>query len=163
MLERLLRTEGDAGALVVRVALGAVMFPHGAQKVLGWWGGHGFGATMEAFTDGMGIAPPLALAAIGAEFLGALGLVVGLGTRVAAFGIGVTMAVAATMHTPNGFFMNWGGGQAGEGFEYHLLAIGMAAALVVRGAGAFSIDGVLARRVAAWVPSAAAPVVRGGA
>ena len=146
MLKRLLRTDNDLGALVTRIALGAVMFPHGAQKVLGWWGGHGLSATLETFTAKMGIPAPLALAAIGAEFLGALGLVVGLGTRVAAFGIGVTMVVAATMHAGNGFFMNWYGQQEGEGYEYHLLAIGMAAALVIRGAGALSLDRLLARK-----------------
>lgn len=146
MWRRLLATESDLGALLTRVALGVVMFPHGAQKVLGWWGGYGLSGTVETFTEKMGIPLPLALAAIGAEFLGSLGLVVGLGTRVAAFGIGVTMAVAATMHAGNGFFMNWYGAQEGEGFEYHLLAIGMAAALVVRGAGALSLDRVLATK-----------------
>ena len=146
MIRRMLQTEADLGALVTRLALGVVMFPHGAQKVLGWWGGHGLSGTLETFTTKMGIPLPLALAAIGAEFLGALGLVVGLGTRVAAFGIGVTMTVAATMHAGNGFFMNWFGQREGEGFEYHLLAIGMAAALVIRGAGALSLDRLLASK-----------------
>ena len=146
MFNRLLATHDDKGALIARIALGVVMFPHGAQKVLGWWGGHGLSATLETFSAKMGIPAPLALAAIGAEFLGALGLIVGLGTRVAAFGIGVTMAVAAFMHAGNGFFMNWFGQQEGEGYEYHLLAIGIAAALVVRGAGAVSLDGLLAKR-----------------
>jgi putative oxidoreductase len=146
MIRKLMQTQNDAGALLTRVALGVVMFPHGAQKVLGWWGGHGLTATLDTFTAKMGIPLPFALAAIGAEFLGALGLVVGLGTRVAAFGIGVTMVVAATMHLENGFFMNWFGQQEGEGIEYHLLAIGMAAALVIRGAGSLSLDGLLAKR-----------------
>jgi len=146
MWKKLLTTDGDTGALLTRVALGAVMFPHGAQKVLGVWGGYGLSGTLDAFTGQMGIPLPLALTAIAAEFLGSLGLLVGLGTRVAAFGIGVTMVVASTMHAANGFFMNWYGQQAGEGFEFHLLAIGMAAALGVRGGGRLSLDRLLAAR-----------------
>ena len=149
MLQRLIDTTDDKGALLARVTLGAVMFPHGAQKALGWFGGYGFSGTMETFTAKMGIPGVLALAAIAAEFLGAIALILGIGGRVAAFGIGVTMIVAATMHAGNGFFMNWYGKQAGEGFEYHLLAIGLAAALVVRGSGAFSLDRLLAPRLAA--------------
>ena len=149
MLKKLIDTTNDKGALIARVTLGVVMFPHGAQKVFGWFGGHGFSATLETFTAKMGIPAPLALAAIAAESLGALALILGIGGRVAAFGIGVTMAVAGTMHLDNGFFMNWFGQQAGEGYEYHLLAIGLAAAVIVRGSGAFSLDGVLAPRFGA--------------
>ena len=133
---------------LARVTLGVVMFPHGAQKVLGWFGGYGLSGTLEAFTTKMGIPAPLALCAIAAEFLGAIALVLGLGGRVAALSIGITMAVAATMQAGNGFFMNWYGKQSGEGFEYHLLAIGLAAVLVLRGSGAFSLDRMLAARLA---------------
>ena len=148
MLQRLIDTTDDKGALLARVTLGAVMFPHGAQKALGWFGGYGFSGTMETFTAKMGIPGVLALAAIAAEFLGAIALIVGIGGRVAAFGIGVTMIVAATMHAGNGFFMNWYGQQAGEGFEYHILVIGMAAALVVSGAGRLALDHNFAKRLA---------------
>ena len=147
MLRRLLETTNDKGALIARVTLGVVMFPHGAQKVFGWFGGHGLSATLETFTAKMGIPAPLALAAIAAESLGALALILGIGGRLAAFGIGVTMVVAATMHLDNGFFMNWFGQQAGEGYEYHLLAIGLAAVTLVRGSGAFSVDRVAASRL----------------
>ena len=149
MLKKLIDTTNDKGALIARVTLGVVMFPHGAQKVFGWFGGHGLSATLETFTAKMGIPAPLALAAIAAESLGALALILGIGGRVAAFGIGVTMAVAGTMHLDNGFFMNWFGQQAGEGYEYHLLAIGLAAAVIARGSGAFSLDRLLAPRFGA--------------
>lgn len=141
MLNKLLSTENDYGMLVVRLALGIVMFPHGAQKVFGWFGGHGFAGTMNFFTETMGLPYILALLVVLAEFLGSLGLIVGALTRIAALGIGSVMVGAIFMvHLPNGFFMNWSGKQAGEGFEYHILAIGMALALMLRGAGALSID-----------------------
>src|SRR5207244_3879569 len=113
--------------LFLRVLLAAVMFPHGAQKVLGWFGGHGFGGTMQFFTQQSHIPAPFAFLAIIAEFAGSIALLFGLLTRLSAFGIGVNMAVAMFLvHLPNGLFMNWSGQQKGEGFEYHLLAIAVA-------------------------------------
>jgi putative oxidoreductase len=147
MLDKLLRTDDDWSSLVLRVLLGVVFFPHGAQKVLGWFGGHGLSGTLGFFTQNMGI--PLALAAlvIAAEFLGSLGLVSGFLTRLAAFGIFCVMLGAILLvHLPNGFFMNWGGTQAGEGFEYHLLAIAIAVALMLKGGGRWSVDRALSRR-----------------
>jgi putative oxidoreductase len=132
--------------LILRVTLAVVMFPHGAQKVFGWFGGHGFKNTMAYFTKS-GIPAPFALLAIAAEFLGSLGLAVGLLTRVAAFGIACVMVVAIlTVHRQHGFFMNWFGNQKGEGFEYHLLALGIALALIVGGAGRWSLDAMLFAR-----------------
>ena len=143
-LEWLLQTDGGVVGLILRFTLAVVIFPHGAQKVLGWFGGLGFKNTLKFFTDS-GIPAGLALLAIAAEFLGPLGLAVGLLTRVAAFGIACVMLVAIiTVHRPYGFFMNWFGNQKGEGFEYHLLALGIAIALIVGGAGAWSLDGALA-------------------
>ncbi len=127
-----LGSSNDTGAMLVRITLGLVMFPHGAQKLLGWFGGYGFTGTMGFFTEQMGIPYVLGLLVVIAEFFGALALMAGVATRLAAFGIGTTMAVAALMTTlPNGFFMNWYGMQEGEGFEYHILAVGMALALMV--------------------------------
>lgn len=144
MLQRLLRTENDPAALIARVALGVVIFPHGAQKVLGWFGGGGYEATMAGFGS-MGIPAPFAFLAIVSEFAGSLGLVLGCLTRIAAFGILCNMVVAAVMvSAPHGFFMNWYGTQQGEGYEFHLLAIGLALALVIRGGGALSVDRRLA-------------------
>jgi putative oxidoreductase len=143
MFERIIRTDARDFALAIpRVVLGIVFFAHGAQKVLGWYGGYGFSATMGFFTHGMGIPAPLAFLAICAEFLGGLGLIVGFLSRIAAFGIACDMLVAVTMvHHHFGLFMNWAGNQKGEGFEFHLLAIAIAVAIMVAGAGALSIDG----------------------
>ena len=113
--------------------------------MLGWFGGHGFKGTMAYFTKS-GFPPGLAFLAVMAEFLGPIGLAVGLLTRVAALGIGVVMLVAMlTVHRQHGFFMNWFGNQSGEGYEYHVLALGVAAALVIGGAGRWSVDALIAR------------------
>ena len=140
MLKKLMQTDDDVGRLIVRLALGIVMFPHGAQKLLGWFGGGGFAATMQGMT-GMGLPAVIVFLVILCEFFGSLSLITGFLGRVGAFGILCVMLGAVfTVHLPNGFFMNWMGNQKGEGFEYHLLAIGMALAILVKGSGAFSID-----------------------
>lgn len=146
MLNRILATKHNFSSTVLRVALGLVMLPHGAQKMLGWFGGHGFTGTMHFFTDTMGIPYVFALMAVLAESVGSVGLIAGFFTRICAFGIGVTIAVAALMvHVKNGFFMNWFGTQAGEGFEYHLLVIGMALTLLIAGGGRWSFDSMLSK------------------
>lgn len=143
----LLATPGDAGATAARLALGAVMFPHGAQKLLGWFGGHGFSGTMGYFTEGMGLPWIVAFLVIVAEFFGSLGLIAGFLGRLAAAGIAAVMVGAVvTSHLSHGFFMNWTGTQGGEGFEFHLLALGLAAVVLIRGSGAFSVDRRLAER-----------------
>ncbi|MDP2136868.1 MAG: DoxX family protein, partial [Candidatus Didemnitutus sp.] len=119
MLHSLFHTNNNSAALIARLTLGLVMFPHGAQKMLGWFGGYGFTGTMNFFTGTMGIPALFAFLAIAAEFVGALGLIAGFLSRVAALGIGSVMVVAAGMgHWSHGFFMNWNGNQAGEGFEF---------------------------------------------
>jgi putative oxidoreductase len=138
----LLHTDSGVVGLVLRITLAVVMFPHGAQKVLGWFGGHGFSRTMKYFTDS-GIPKGFGVLAIAAEFFGSLGLAVGFLTRIAAFGVACVMLVAIVTVWPNGFFMNWYGNQKGEGFEYHLLASGIAITLIIVGAGAWSLDGAL--------------------
>lgn len=139
MLRRLLATRNDMALLILRLAMAAVFFPHGAQKMLGWFGGHGYEATMHGLTQNFPAV--FALLAVLAEFLGSIGLFLGLLTRIAAFGIAMNMAVAVlTVHVHNGFFMNWTGQQAGEGFEFHLLAIGLALALIKAGGGRWSMD-----------------------
>jgi len=148
MVRKLFHTEKDVSALVLRVLLGIVFFPHGAQKVLGWFGGHGFAGTMNSFTGSLGIPPLFAFLAIMAEFLGSMGLIVGLLTRVAAFGIASVMVVAVWMlHSGNGFFMNWFGTQKGEGFEYHILAAAIAIALMIKGGGLWSLDRILSEKM----------------
>jgi putative oxidoreductase len=145
MLHALLQTDGGLVSLVLRLTLAIVMFPHGAQKALGWFGGHGLSGTLGFFRSN-GIPLPLGLLVVAAEFLGSIGLALGLLTRVAAFGIACVMVGAiVTTHLPHGFFMNWFGTQKGEGYEYHLLALGIAIALVIGGAGVWSLDAALAR------------------
>jgi putative oxidoreductase len=147
MFRRLISTANDWAMTILRVILGVVFFFHGAQKALGWFGGYGFSATMSAFTQQMGIPAPFAFLAIMAEFLGGLGLILGFLGRIAAFGILCNMLVAIFMvHAKFGFPMNWSGTQKGEGIEYHLLAIAMALALLIRGSGAASLDLALTQR-----------------
>jgi putative oxidoreductase len=148
LLDRLLSTDRSPTLLAQRVALGLIMFPHGAQKLLGWFGGYGYSGTMGFFTETMHLPAPLAFLTILAESLGAIGLVLGAGTRLAALGIvSVMLGAIFTTHIHVGFFMNWFGGQSGEGFEFHLLALALAIPLVLRGAGALSVDGFLAERL----------------
>jgi putative oxidoreductase len=156
-MRKLLTTSNDFTLTVVRLVMGVVFFAHGAQKMLGWFGGYGFTGTMGFFTQKMGIPAPLAFLAICAEFFGGLGLIVGLLSRVAAFGIMVNMLVAiATVHFANGFFMNWTGQQKGEGFEYHLLTLAVGFAILIKGAGAFSLDRLLSGASAQQKASAGA-------
>jgi putative oxidoreductase len=143
-LIKIVRTNDDHFLTFLRAVLGFVFFAHGAQKALGWFGGSGFDQTMKTFTQGLGIPAPFAVLAIMAEFLGGIGLLIGLLSRVAAFAIAANMIVAVLLvHARNGLFMNWAGNKPGEGFEYHLLAFSMALFVVARGAGAWSLDRVL--------------------
>jgi putative oxidoreductase len=140
MLKRLMGTTNDVSLTILRVVLGVVFFAHGAQRMLGWFGGVGFHGAMEAFAH-TGMPAPIAFLIICTQFFGGLGLLVGLLTRIASLGVAGLMVGAIFMvHMPYGFFMNWTGTQKGEGIEFHLLALAMAAALLLRGAGAFSMD-----------------------
>src|SRR5246127_1764928 len=144
MIRKLIATDNDVATTVLRLVLGIVFFAHGAQKMLGWFGGYGFSGTMGFFTGMMHIPAVFAFLAISAEFFGGLGLIFGLLTRIAAFGIFCNMLVAVAMvHHQFGFFMNWAGTQKGEGFEYHLLLLAALAVLMIRGAGAASVDRLL--------------------
>jgi len=140
-LNFLFKTDNDVSTFLLRVLLGVVFFPHGAQKVLGWFGGYGFSGTMGFFTGMLHVPALFAFLAIAAEFAGAIALILGLFTRVAALGIAANMLVAvATAHWQYGLFMNWAGNQKGEGFEFHLLAIGVAVVLIIRGGGKWAAD-----------------------
>ncbi len=141
-MKTLLETDTQNTMLTVqRALLGAVMFPHGAQKLLGWFGGYGFDGTMKFLTDTVHLPAPVALLVILAESLGALLLIAGLGTRLAAFGISAVMLGAVlTTHGNVGFFMNWFGNQPGEGYEYHLLALALSVPLVIAGGGRYALD-----------------------
>lgn len=143
MLRKLAQTDEHVGMLIVRLTLGIVFFPHGAQKVLGWFGGQGFSATMKGMT-GMGLPAVLVFLVIFCEFFGALSLITGFLGRLGALGIlSVMVGAIFTVHKNFGFFMNWMGTQKGEGYEYHLLAIGIALAVLIKGSGSLSVDRAL--------------------
>lgn len=153
-------TEGRALGTIARLTLGLVMFPHAAQKVFGWFGGYGLEATYDAFTTKLGLPAVLAATVIIVELCSSLMLIAGAFTRLAAAGImAIMIGAVVTSHVGNGFFMNWNGTQAGEGFEYHLLAIALAIIIVIVGGGALSVD----RLIMKWLrprPRAAIDPVR---
>ncbi len=140
MMQFLFSTKENYAALLARLALGGVMFPHGAQKMLGWFGGDGFFGTLSFFT-GMGLPWIIAFLVIIFEFFGSLSLIFGILSRLGSLSIGTVMVGAITsVHLQHGFFMNWAGNKAGEGFEYHLLALGLVLVVLIKGGGAWSID-----------------------
>jgi putative oxidoreductase len=147
MIRKLFSTEDNRTLTFLRVLAGCAMLPHAAEKLLGTFGGPGYTNSMAMFAQ-MGIPAPLAALAIYTEFFASLGLIFGFLGRIASLGLIIIMAVAvATVHLPNGFFMNWAGTQAGEGFEYHILFVGLVAPIMISGAGAWSVD----RLIAQWM------------
>jgi putative oxidoreductase len=150
MVEALAGTNADWVVAIVRIVLGLVFFAHGAQKMLGWYGGAGLSRSMQTFTEQLHLPAPLAFLVIAGEFFGGIGLAVGLFSRLAAFGIALTMVGAiATVHFRHGLFLNWFGNKEGHGYEYHLLAIALALVVIVKGSGAFSVDRLIFQHGAA--------------
>jgi len=148
MLKKLFSTDPrDTSALVARVALGVVILPHGLQKLLGVFGGYEFSASVGYFST-MGFPSLVGVLIVLGESFGALFLILGLLGRISAAGIGAIMLGALIpVHAQNGFFMNWFGSQAGEGYEYHLLALGLSGALILSGGGRLSLDHFIAKRI----------------
>lgn len=130
--------------LFVRLSLGAVILPHGMQKALGLFGGYGFAGTVGGL-ESMGLPALIAVLVILAEFVGSIGVLLGLGTRFMALSVALTLGGAMFMggHVQNGFFMNWFGNQAGEGMEYFILVLGSAIALIIGGGGKWALDNVV--------------------
>jgi putative oxidoreductase len=158
MFKKLVATDNDYATTFLRLVLGVIFFAHGAQKMLGWFGGYGYSGTMGFFTGVMHIPAPFAFLAIAAEFFGSVGLILGFLTRIAGFGILLNMLVAIAMvHHQFGFFMNWTGLQKGEGYEYHLLVLALAIFLMIRGGGAVSVDRLLSAETS---PLAQLPTAR---
>jgi putative oxidoreductase len=145
-LDRLMDTPAELYLTASRLILGGVMFMHASQHVLGWFGGAGFSGTVQGFREQLGIPLGFAVLAVLAEFFGSLSLILGFLGRLGALSIIAVMTGAILIvHAPNGFFMNWFGKAPGEGFEYHLLAIGLALPALVKGSGALSMDNCLLR------------------
>jgi putative oxidoreductase len=150
MIMYMLQTDGDWAITIARMVLGVVFFAHGAQMALGWFGGAGLQSTVRVFRESLRIPSLLAMLAIAAQFLGGVGLIVGLLSRVAALGIAVVMMVALlAVHRKFGFFMNWFGDKKGHGIEYHVLVLALALTVIIKGAGAFSVDQFLYKHVSA--------------
>lgn len=144
MIEMLVSTSPDWILTTARIVIGIVFFAHGAQKMLGWFGGHGFKVTVQGLTTQLHIPAPLAALVMSAEFFGGLGLIVGLLSRIAALGIFLAMLGAIAMvHYRYGLFVDWFGNQKGHGIEYHLIVMALALVVIVKGAGAFSMDELL--------------------
>ena len=146
MLTKLLKTNDSWSPTIIRTVLAIVLFPHGAQKLLGWFGGYGFAGTMGYFTESIGLPWIIGFVVIMIEFFIPFLLLSGLLTRISAVSIfGLFTCIILTSHLQNGFFMNWYGqmdtGQ--EGFEFHLLVLGMAVALMISGAGKYALDSYL--------------------
>jgi putative oxidoreductase len=144
-MSSLFRTTRDPAATLVRLTVALVLFPHGAQHVLGWFGGYGFRGTLGWMTGTLGFPAALAVLALLTEIVAPVALLLGLGGRLAGLGVIGLMLGALSTHVANGFFMNWFGAlpAGSEGFEYHLLMIALAAVVVLRGSGAWSVDGRL--------------------
>ncbi len=148
MLKSFFDTRSSWSAMILRLGLAGVILPHGFGKLLGWFGGFGFAGTMGFFTHKMHIPAPVAFLVIIGESLGSLALILGFMTRFVAVSFVMIMIGAILLvHLPNGFYMNWYGTKAGEGYEYHLLVITMAISLLLSGAGKASVDGVIAENL----------------
>ena len=129
-MKKILGTNENYTVTIIRIVLGVVLFPHGAQKLLGWFGGYGFNGTMGFLTGTIGLPWILALLVILIEFFGAIALIFGFATRIVAVGIiSLFTGIIFSTHLANGFFINWSGQQQGEGYEYHLLIIGLSLAI----------------------------------
>lgn len=140
MIESLIGTNADWVVGIIRIVLGIIFFAHGAQKMLGWYGGPGLANSMRTFTEHLHLPSTLAFLVIAGELFSGIGLIVGLFSRIAGLVIVVTMVGAiATVHFRFGLFLNWFGTQEGHGIEFHLLAIALALVVVVKGAGALSV------------------------
>jgi putative oxidoreductase len=154
MKELIFKTNKDWTGLVARLTAGLILFPHGAQKMLGMFGGFGYSGTMGFFTGTMNLPWIVAFMVIIIEFVGSVSLIAGFGSRIwAVLNIVLMCGIIFTSHLQNGFFMNWFGNQAGEGFEFHLLFIGLNAAVMISGSGKYAVDGLISKKSYSGVES----------
>jgi uncharacterized membrane protein YphA (DoxX/SURF4 family) len=141
------RTSNDWTGLIMRLTLGFILFPHGAQKVFGWFGGPGFSKEMDMLTGTVHLPWIIAFLVIVIEFAGSLSFIAGFASRIWSIATIILFAgIIFSVHLQYGFFMNWFGSQQGEGFEYHLLIIGLSLATLVNGSGKYAADQFLLQR-----------------
>ena len=146
-IKNLIRTESNYSPFVMRTILGTVLFAHGAQNFLGWFGGQGFTSTMTYLTSSMELPYIVAALVILLQFFGSLFLITGALTRPVALAVAIMfIGMIVTVHVPFGFFMNWFGNQPGEGYEYHLLVLALSSAVLIDGAGIHSVDHMLTKK-----------------
>jgi putative oxidoreductase len=140
------KTDAHDSGLIARITLALVILPHGAQLSLGWFGGPGFRNTMDHFVNVEQLPWLVGFAVIFLQVVGTFALLLGfMGRFFAASMILMFLGMIITSHLHHGFFMNWFGDQEGEGFEYHLLVIGLATAILRNGSGALSLDLMMSR------------------
>ena|SRR5258708_2285973 len=148
MKNKIFKTNNDWTGLITRLTIGLILFPHGAQKMLGLFGGYGFSSTMDFFTDTVHLPWIIGFLVIIIEFIGSLALIAGFASRIWAVLIIVLMlGIIFTSHLGNGFFMNWSGNQKGEGYEYHLLIIGLSLATLINGSGKYAVDKAVIEKI----------------
>ncbi|MET3877869.1 ester cyclase [Chitinophaga sp. OAE865] len=158
MKQQIFGTRNDWTGLILRLTVGLILFPHGAQKVFGWFGGPGFTNEMTFFTGTLHLPWLIAFLVIAIEFLGAISLIVGFASRIWSIAmICLFIGIIFTAHTENGFFMNWFGTQKGEGYEYHLLVIGLSLAVLVNGSGKYAVDNILVKPAKLPLPALILP------
>lgn len=146
-MKRILATKDEWAGLVARLTIGIVILPHGLQKLFGMFGGYGFEGTMGFLTNTVHLPWIIAFTVIVIESVGAMSLIVGFASRIwAALMIVLMIGAVNVAHLSNGFFMNWSGMQKGEGFEYHLLVIGLSIVTLIIGGGRYSIDEQIAKK-----------------
>jgi len=146
MKQKIFFAKNDWTGFMLRLTIGAIIFPHGAQKMLGWFGGYGFSGTMNYFTDNIHLPWIIGFLVIIIEFFGSLFLLLGIASRIwAILLIFLMIGIIFSSHIDNGFFINWSGNNKGEGYEYHLLVIGLSIAILLNGSGKCSIDKYLAK------------------
>jgi len=147
LVKTFLTTNPNIGFSITRLTLGLVIFPHGAQKFVGLFGGYGYSSTMDFFTTQMGLPAIIAFSIIMIEFFGSISLILGFISRFWALSLAVMfMGIIFTTQLEHGFFMNWFGNQSGEGYEYSLLVIGLALTIVVNGSGKWSVDNLISKK-----------------
>jgi len=147
MKQKIFSTNNDWTGVIIRLTIGLILFPHGAQKMLGIFGGFGFTGTMNFFTSNLHLPWLIGFLVIIIEFVGSISLIAGIASRVWSIAIIILMTgIIFTSHIQNGFFINWFGNQKGEGYEYHLLLIGLSLAMLVNGSGKYSLDKIVSKK-----------------